>query len=263
MEKLAAANTTLNQAIEARDSDFRTEIVKLNAKEKQLQERLQRLGEKKHKKALSNGDVDATDEDLVEINAGGKVITVSRSTLTQFKGTKLEALFSGRWDNILARDSSGRIFLDVNPICFQAIVDYLNEVKISTEESPAAPPSVDSEHQDILMQQLDLFGLFDVIFPIELPDSSIIKQKKCAMLLHDWLNEDSLVGSLNLLYRSSRDGRNDSTFHSKCDKKGATLTVIETTEGHIVGGYSDMNWKSNNEWVHSNKAFLYAISKND
>jgi len=72
---------------------------------------------------------------------------------------------------------------------------------------------------------------------------------------------------LNLLYRSSRDGRKDSTFHSKCDNKGPTLTVIETTEEHIIGGYSDVNWYRNynyNSQQHhqSNKAFLYAISKN-
>jgi len=141
MEKLAAANQNLTKAHESRENDYTTEINKLEAKEKQLMDRLKLLDEKKFKVALSNGDVDVADEDLVEINAGGKVIAVSRSTLTQFKGTKLEALFSGRWDKIMVRDSSGRIFLDVNPVCFQAIVDYLNEVKISTEENPAAPPS--------------------------------------------------------------------------------------------------------------------------
>jgi hypothetical protein len=47
--------------------------------------------------------------------------------LARFKGTKLEALFSGRWDQRLQNDSAGRIFLDVNPLCFQAIVDYLND----------------------------------------------------------------------------------------------------------------------------------------
>ena len=44
------------------------------------------------------------------------------------KGTRLEALFSGRWDKKLSRDGHGRIFLDVDPTCFQAIVDYLSEM---------------------------------------------------------------------------------------------------------------------------------------
>ena len=74
------------------------------------------------------------------MKAGGKIIAVTRSTLTQFEGSRLEALFSGRWDKIPDRDNDGHIFLDLNPLCFQAIVDYLSEVKISTEESLADPP---------------------------------------------------------------------------------------------------------------------------
>ena len=37
-----------------------------------------------------NGIVDAKDDDLVEINAGGRVIAAKRSTLTQLKGTRFE-----------------------------------------------------------------------------------------------------------------------------------------------------------------------------
>jgi hypothetical protein len=58
------------------------------------------------------------------------------------------------------------------PDCFQAIVDYLNEMMISSEDSPPSPPSVDDEHEHILQYQLELFGLEPTV---ELPDSSIIK----------------------------------------------------------------------------------------
>lgn len=68
-------------------------------------------------------------------------------------------------------------------------------------------------------------------------------------------------GDFVLLYRSSRDGRNDSTFHAKCDNKGPTLTVVETSDGHILGGYSDQHWKCNvPQYLPSKKAFLFAIS---
>ena len=79
--------------------------------------------------------MDATEEDLVKINAGGKVIALAltRSTFTQLKGTKLEALFSGHWDKKLTRDNDRRGFLDVNPVCFQAMVDYLIYYKTAPE----------------------------------------------------------------------------------------------------------------------------------
>ena len=262
MEKITAANEGLKKARELHESEYEAEMKKLDAKEKHLFDRLKQLDENKTKVAEANGDVDATDDDLVEINAGGKTLAVSRSTLTQFKGTMLEALFSGRWDKLLTRDSAGRIFLDANPVCFQAIVDYLNDAKISTEDNPATPPKVDSEYQDILMHQLDLFGLTDVVFPVKLPDSKIIEDVSQAKQLHSWLDEDGCGGELTLLYCSTRDGRNDSTFHSKCDNKGPTLTVIETTDGHIVGGYSDVHWNGAlGNYQSSNKAFLFAMAK--
>jgi hypothetical protein len=55
-----------------------------------------------------------SDDDIIEINVGGENINAKRGTLFQIKGTRLEALFSGRWDKKLLRDSSGRIFLNVN-----------------------------------------------------------------------------------------------------------------------------------------------------
>mmetsp|Transcript_19548 Transcript_19548/g.46883 ORF Transcript_19548/g.46883 Transcript_19548/m.46883 type:complete len:159 (-) Transcript_19548:142-618(-) len=146
------------------------------------------------------------------------------------KGTKLEALFSGRWDKKLQRDSHGHIFLDVNPVCFRAIVDYLNELAISLEDEPPNPPSVDDEHKQILMHQLELFGLN---MPRNMPGSNIVKTAKEVNHLHDWLEEDDSDGDFNLLYRGSRDGLFNADFHSKCDNQGCTLTIIETTDGYL------------------------------
>jgi len=269
MEKLTAANDCLKAAHDAREHEYKAEIDKLDREEQRLVDGLKKLDQDKLKVAEDNGDVDVADSDLVEINAGGKVIAVVRSTLTQFKGTRLEALFSGRWNKKLQRDNAGHIFLDVNPVCFQAIIDFLNEVKISTDENPAAPPSVDPEYQNILMHQIDLLGLPDIVLPVELPDSTIIERNYHAKLLDDWLSEDKSDGNLTLLYRSSRDGWCDSTFHSKCDNRGATLIVIETTQGHIIGGYSDVSWQQNQYhgqgysaqgYASSNIAFLFCIS---
>jgi hypothetical protein len=45
--------------------------------------------------------------------------------------------------------------------------------------------------------------------------------------------------TLSLLYRGSRDGFRGADFHAKCDDKGATVTIVKSTEGRIFGGYSD------------------------
>ena len=58
-----------------------------------------------------------------------------------------ELAFSGRWDKKLQRDSGGRIFLDVNPVCFQAIVGYLNEVMVSSEDKQHVALSSEDENR--------------------------------------------------------------------------------------------------------------------
>eukprot|EP00985_Skeletonema_marinoi_P033823 scaffold42277_cov153-Skeletonema_marinoi.AAC.2 len=157
LDDLDQTNKRLKTTLDKIDRDRATQINQLEEKEKQLLDRLSKLNEEKHKTASANGNVDVSDDDFLEINAGGTVIAVKRGTLTQLQGSRLEAMFSGRWDKKLVRDSSGRLFLDVNSDCFQAIVDYMNELAISSEDEPPMPPTVDDELQHILSHQMNLF----------------------------------------------------------------------------------------------------------
>jgi hypothetical protein len=42
----------------------------------------------------------------------------------------------------------------------------------------------------------------------------------------------------------SRDGWEARDFHSRCDGKGATLTVVRSEEGYVFGGYASVPWAS-------------------
>ncbi|KAL7546509.1 hypothetical protein ACHAWF_009842, partial [Thalassiosira exigua] len=256
MEKLGDANKRLKAARDDHEQYYASHISKLDAKEDRLKKLLDELDKKKLETAQANGNEDAAPDDLVEINAGGKIIAAKRSTLTQLKGTRLEALFSGRWDKEIVRDGHGRIFLDVNSLCFQAIVDYLNEMAISSEDDLPDTPSVDEENEHILRHQLELFGLLN---KPEI-ESKIIKDNGHFIQLHDWLKEDGADGHLHLLYRSSRDDLSAISFHSKCDNKGCTLTIIETNEGYVLGGYSNASWNGAiGNYSCADKAFLFVL----
>ena len=226
MDELSTADKHLITSRDNLVQDLDNEIAAFNKRETLLNERMHELSRKKREIADANGNLDVADDNLVEVNAGGKIVVAKRSTLTQIQGSRIEAMFSGRWDKQLMRDGHDQIFLDVDPICFQAIVDYLNEMTISSEDSPPSPPSVDDEHKNILSHQLELFGL---VPECSLPDSIIIEDVGVCVMLHDWLEKDDQDGDFSLLYRGSRDGQTDQSFHSKCDEKGCTLTVIETT----------------------------------
>ncbi|KAL7531319.1 hypothetical protein ACHAWF_003770, partial [Thalassiosira exigua] len=149
MEGVSAANKRFKAARDGYERDLNLVVAELDRRENELAERLAGLGEKKREVARANGYENAAGDDLVEINAGGKVVAARRSTLTQVKGTRFEALFSGRWDKRLQRDGIGRIFLDVNPSCFEAIVDYFSEMAISSEDDPPSRPSVSDEDEHI------------------------------------------------------------------------------------------------------------------
>ena len=187
MDKLSAARKRLKTAHDNIERDYNKLTLSLSQRESRLTECVDELNRKKNDIAHASGNLDAAHNDLVEVNAGGKIVVAKRSTFIQLEGTRLEALFSGRWDKKLQRDGHGRIFLDVNPTCFRAIVDYLNEILISSKDSPPSPPSVDDELKHILRHQLELFGLQP---KVEFPSSNIIRDEGLFTVLHNWLKED-------------------------------------------------------------------------
>jgi len=161
-EDLTIANERLEAARANFDRDYNKIAEEMRQEEKEIDARLEMLNKKMEDAAKVHGNPNASGDDILEINAGGKVIVAKRSTLTQHTvGTEFGALFSGRWEKKLQRDNHGHIFLDVNSECFQAIVAYFNELMISSEDNPPDPPSVDAEYEHILLQQIDLFGLWD------------------------------------------------------------------------------------------------------
>ncbi len=265
IDYLDKANAKLKAAHDNREREYAAEIKKLDDKEEELLVRLSKLEEQKEKVAKEHGETDdVSDDDLIEVNAGGKIIAAKRGTLCQLKGTRMEALFCGRWDKKLQRDGSGRIFLDVNGDCFQAIVDYLNELAISSEEDTPDYPTAGGENGPMLYDHFDLFGLHSSTL---IRESNIIKGSFQAGAIDSWLKEDGSAGNMTLLYRSSTDGLSDDKFHSKCDGKGdsdknRTLVIIETTEGGIVGGYSNAPWSSSMSgyFETADKAFLFVLS---
>jgi hypothetical protein len=70
--------------------------------------------------------------------------------------------------------------------------------------------------------------------------------------------------NLTLLYKGSRDGFTAQAFHTKCDNQGATLTLIQATNGRIGGGYTPISWGSNQYYVGvpAGESFLFRFRGN-
>jgi hypothetical protein len=64
-----------------------------------------------------------------------------------------------------------------------------------------------------------------------------------------------------LLYRGTRDGFGASDFHSKCDDRRNTVTLILTTKGFIFGGFIPLSWDSRNAFKadDSEQSFIFSV----
>ena len=235
----------------------------LRSKAAELQQRHTSLSGQQAALAEKHGGAKVSGSDRLKLNVGGTRVAVRREVMTQFPGTLLEALFSGRWEDALLRDKTGRIFLDVSPPCFKKIVDFLNLMKIADPTDPPELPDTAPEDREAFARLCDFFGLTAALTPPPVPallrDSSILEECSHVDALHGWL--EGTEHHCELLYRASADGWTAAQFHAKCDDKGPTLTLIKSTGGHIFGGYADKPWSSQGGYHSASpEAFLFALS---
>ena len=66
-----------------------------------------------------------------------------------------------------------------------------------------------------------------------------------------------------LIYRGSRDGFSSQMFHSKCDRSLLTLTIIQTTDNHVFGGFTTRDWSQSrvkkNHYKRDPNAYLFSL----
>jgi len=77
--------------------------------------------------------------------------------------------------------------------------------------------------------------------------------------LHEFLTP--VVGSNPswvLCYRSSTHGWASSTFHSRCDGKRNTVTIIKKGQ-YVFGGYTDITWESSGGYTATSNAFIFSL----
>ena len=78
------------------------------------------------------------------------------------------------------------------------------------------------------------------------------------------LSEMIQVSKVVLLYRATRDGFTANAFHSKCNNKASTITIIENHLNYVFGGYTTAEWESNDDfgWIKDSKAFIFSLRQN-
>jgi len=71
------------------------------------------------------------------------------------------------------------------------------------------------------------------------------------------------INKYTLLFRASRDGYKTSNFHSKCDGKTNTVTLVETMTGRRFGGFIDAQWDQSSSYKTGSNGFIFSLDNNE
>lgn len=67
----------------------------------------------------------------------------------------------------------------------------------------------------------------------------------------------------NLIYKGTRDGFTIDDFHRCCDSQGPTMTIIQTLDNYLFGGYTSISWNFHQgvkSGVTDRTAFLFTLT---
>ena len=154
-------------------------------------------------------------------------------------------MFSGRFDTKPAED--GCYFIDRDGTHFRYILNYLRTGQLVVPE--------DKIVRTELLTEAEFYRIEGIQVEMNPPfrQSSILSSEQRQTLIKWLRNESTLPPSalLNcaLLYRASNNGWGASYFHSCCDNKGPTVTVVRSGSC-VFGGYTEQNWQCKLSYVH-------------
>ena len=123
MKKFAIESTASKDVVEILIDDLEMSQDDLSEARDKINNFFEDLKKDQDALATGKGGIDVDGSEILDINAGGVVMSVTKDTLTHIKGKRLEALFSGSWDRHLTRDNNGKVFLDINSKYFWVVAD--------------------------------------------------------------------------------------------------------------------------------------------
>jgi len=147
----------------------------------------------------------------------------------------LYAIFSGTSDPKPGED--GSYFIDRDGTHFRYILNYLRTGQLIVPQ--------DEIIRVELLAEADFYQIEGIVKPLRssfFKDSGILSLQQRQTLVN-WLKETGpmTISSEKLLYCYPRDRWHGPDFHSCCDNKGPTVTVIKSGN-YIFGGYTEKSW---------------------
>jgi hypothetical protein len=191
----------------------------------------------------------------VILNVGGELYTTSVDTLTaREKNTFFTELFARNWQS--ERDpKDNSIFIDRNGKLFTHILEYLR--------TGAVPNSIknDESLRQNLVVEADYFrlqNLQNMLAKPTFPGATLLESYHHKEKLNEFYGVPDQ--QWELIYKASRDGYEAKHFHAKCNGKGPTMTVFQSTGKFLFGGYTKVPWSSVVSVKGDADAFLFTLT---
>ncbi|CAF1380556.1 unnamed protein product [Adineta steineri] len=201
------------------------------------------------------------------LDVGNVKYATSVDTLIREKNTFFAALFSGGWE--LERDpNDNSIFIDRDGDLFKHILSYLRTDKIHNDVM-----ANESLRQRLILEA-EYFCIHKLIYILTAPERK--RQREERLVIEKIFPNGTLLRlehatKLNqfcckidqkweLIYKATRDGFSANAFHSHCDNKGPTMTIIQSSNNYIFGGYTSVSWTSSQKYQNDSAAFLFTLT---
>jgi hypothetical protein len=191
----------------------------------------------------------------VILDVGGDKFTTSVETLTREKDSFFTALFSRQWE--LERDpKDDSIFIDRDGKLFTHILAYLRTDSVSNDIM------TNETLRQSLILEAKYFHLHKLIQILMEPEQN--KHEGTLISVEHKKKLSEFYGNTQqkweLLYKASRDGFDANVFHSQCNNKGPTMTVIQSNNNYLFGGYTSVAWTSSGSYAVDSNAFLFTLT---
>ncbi|CAF4311702.1 unnamed protein product, partial [Rotaria sordida] len=103
-----------------------------------------------------------------------------------------------------------------------------------------------------------LHSLIDKLTEILFPNGTLL-QKEHQKKLNEFYGKTNQ--RWELIYKATHDGFDANTFHSRCNNKGPTMTIIQSNNNYLFGGYTAIPWTSEGDsYKNDTTAFLFTLT---
>ncbi|CAF1628592.1 unnamed protein product [Rotaria magnacalcarata] len=145
----------------------------------------------------------------VILDVGCEKYTTSVEVLTREKDTFFTALFSKQWQ--LEKDPDDKMLINV--------------IK---DETLLTSLIIEAEY-------FRLKSLLDILGNALFPNGTLLRFEHKKKLNHSYGKTNQ---QWELIYKATHDGFDANTFHARCNNKGPTISIIQSNNNFLFGGYT-------------------------